>query len=267
MTAAQRRIFVLDTNVLMHDPTALFRFQEHDVYLPMVVLEELDASKKGLSEVSRNVRQVSRFLDQLISGLDHGRIEQGIALDGRAPGDESRVTGPQGRLFFETRPPQAQLPAMLPGNKADNSILVSALSLRAELADCSVTLVSKDINLRIKAAVIGIDAEDYINDQVLEDLDLLATGTRALPADFWASHGEHMESWQEQDRTFYRVHGPLVAQWYPNQFLHFERAGEIATVVRECTPESAVLELVRDYGEGKQAVWACMPATGSRTSR
>ncbi len=77
-----RRIFVLDTNVLMHDPAALFRFQEHDIYLPMVVLEELDASKKGLSEDSRNVRQVSRFLDELIGGLSHAEIEKGIRLKG-----------------------------------------------------------------------------------------------------------------------------------------------------------------------------------------
>src|SRR5512144_966784 len=62
-----KRLFVLDTNVLMHDPTALFRFQEHDIHLPMMVLEELDRAKKGLSEVARNVRQVSRFLDELIA--------------------------------------------------------------------------------------------------------------------------------------------------------------------------------------------------------
>ena len=76
----ERRLFVLDTNVLMHDPTSIFRFQEHDVYLPMVVLEELDANKKGLSEASRNVRQVSRFLDDLMREVTKDQIDAGLPL-------------------------------------------------------------------------------------------------------------------------------------------------------------------------------------------
>jgi hypothetical protein len=77
--AATRRLFVLDTNVLMHDPTAIFRFEEHDIYLPMVVLEELDANKKGLSEASRNARQVSRFLDDMMRGVTKEQIDAGLA--------------------------------------------------------------------------------------------------------------------------------------------------------------------------------------------
>jgi PhoH-like ATPase len=77
---SKRKIFVLDTNVLMHDPTALYRFEEHDLFIPMVVLEELDAAKKGTSEVSRNARQVSRFLDEMMRGKDHAQIEKGLAL-------------------------------------------------------------------------------------------------------------------------------------------------------------------------------------------
>ena len=75
--ADRRRLFVLDTNVLMHDPTAIFRFEEHDIYLPMVVLEELDANKKGLSEASRNARQVSRFLDDMMRGVTKEQIDAG----------------------------------------------------------------------------------------------------------------------------------------------------------------------------------------------
>ena len=75
-----KRIFVLDTNVLMHDPSALFRFAEHDIYIPMVVLEELDAGKKGVSEVARNVRQVSRYLDELMNGASSEEIEQGLQM-------------------------------------------------------------------------------------------------------------------------------------------------------------------------------------------
>ena len=117
-----RRIFVLDTNVLLHDPSSLYRFDEHDLFIPMVVLEELDAAKKGTSEVARNARQVSRFLDELTRDKDHGDIERGIALPA-APAmieaDENQVSG---RLMFQTRLPEASLPEVLPGNKPDNSI-------------------------------------------------------------------------------------------------------------------------------------------------
>src|SRR3954469_1794031 len=79
-TREEHRIFVLDTNVLMHDPTAIFRFDEHDIFIPMIVLEELDAGKKGVSEAARNVRQVSRFLDELMEGADKARIDKGLEL-------------------------------------------------------------------------------------------------------------------------------------------------------------------------------------------
>src|SRR5687768_13721468 len=164
----ERRLFVLDTNVLMHDPTAIFRFQEHDVYLPMVVLEELDANKKGLSEASRNVRQVSRFLDDLMRDATKERIDaglplpspQGIGIDsnGNRPGAEQALVS--GRLFFQTRQLSSALPDYLPGHGADNAILSQTLALQALHHEARVTLVSKDINLRIKAAVVGVHAED-----------------------------------------------------------------------------------------------------------
>lgn len=257
-----RRVFVLDTNVLMHDPTALFRFHEHDIFIPMVVLEELDAGKKGVSEVARNVRQVSRFIDELMAHKTHAQIDAGLALDqgiefnGRDTRDAAPVAG---RLFFETRPAQGKLPAMLPGSKADNSILLSALSLRQVFVDADVVLVSKDINLRIKAAVIGIEAEDYANDKVLEDLDLLRTGHATLPDDFWHTHGQTMESWQEAGNAFYRLSGPLVADWHVNELLHFDHENDIELIAREVGEHnsqwSSVLELAQDYREGKHPVW------------
>src|SRR5678810_276085 len=75
-----KRIYALDTNVLMHDPTALFRFEEHDVFLPMTVLEELDAAKKGTSETARNARQVSRFINELIENGNGRHIDDGVEL-------------------------------------------------------------------------------------------------------------------------------------------------------------------------------------------
>jgi PhoH-like ATPase len=253
-----KRIFVLDTNVLMHDPSALYRFEEHDLFIPMVVLEELDAAKKGTSEVSRNARQVSRFLDDLMRDKDHHMIEQGVPLPSTQAGVKDGRPA-SGRLFFQTRPSDASLPDVLPGNKPDNSILITALALRTQHPDRRITLVSKDINLRIKAAIVGVHTEDYYNDQVLDDLELLPTGYAALPADFWQTHGEKMESWQDKKtgEACYRLKGPLVKDWYPNQFLYLpdEAARGLELVVQSLEGNVAELRVIRDYRSGKNPVW------------
>ena len=238
----------------MHDPTALFRFKEHDVYLPMVVLEEMDAGKKGLSEVARNVRQVSRFLDEIMQAAGSDDIEHGISLNARGLIDG--VNGQEcGRLFFQTHTLSSALPDALPGNKPDNNILGTALALQNEHPDLTVTLVSKDINLRIKAAVLGIHAEDYFNDQVLDDVNLLFSGTSELPADFWQAHGETLESWQKDGRNYYRVTGPLVESWNPNECVYHAGRTRLRSLVREGNGDSAVLETAVDYRGSKHTVW------------
>lgn len=244
-----KRLFILDTNVLMHDPTAIFRFKEHAVYLPMVVLEELDAAKKGMSEVARNVRQVSRFLDQLINSQNN--LKDGIILPASDTGTEG------GRLFFQTeRFPTGILPDTLPGNKPDNNLLSIALAIQQIDPDRLVTLVSKDINLRIKAHVLGLHVEDYTNDKVLDDVDLLYSGQQALPTDFWNTHTKEMTVSQEQRRTFYTVTGPSIAQWYPNQFLYSAEAEtSLEAMVRECQSHQATIELTRDFRSPKHNIW------------
>ncbi|MBA3563466.1 MAG: PhoH family protein [Gammaproteobacteria bacterium] len=247
-----RRSFVLDTNVLMHDPTAVFRFDEHDVHIPMVVLEELDAGKKGVSEAARNCRQVSRLLDELMQDASKPEIDRGLALP-CAKNDEDQPVG--GRLFFETRPAEPSLPAVLPGNGADNSILSSTLALQARFPDVPVTLVSKDINLRIKAAILGVHAEDYFSDKTLDDIDVLFTGVEVLAEDFWERHGDDIESWQENGRTFYRLRGPSVNGWHPNQFVYRADGTPFEAVVRHVENDMAVLELARDFRSERNAVW------------
>ncbi len=253
----QRRLFVLDTNVLMHDPTAIFRFEEHDVFLPMVVLEELDAHKKGLSEQSRNVRQVSRFLDDLMRGFNKDQIDRGLELPSgySSPNGSKHGKKPSsGRLFFQTRELSAALPAGLPGG-ADNAILGQTLSLQNENADARVVLVSKDINLRIKAAVLGVHAEDYSSDKTLEDSDVLYSGMAALPANFWESHGKDMRSWKEGDRTYYEVTGPAVREWQANELVYEDTPQGIEATVRKLDGERATLELTRDYRSERHNIW------------
>ncbi|HEX5160409.1 MAG TPA: PhoH family protein [Steroidobacteraceae bacterium] len=257
----QRRLFVLDTNVLMHDPTSIFRFQEHDVYLPMVVLEELDANKKGLSEASRNVRQVSRFLDDLMREASKDQIDAGLplppaqGLGAGEPASGAGRTGGTGRLFFQTRQLSSALPDYLPGHGADNAILSQTLALQALHHEARVTLVSKDINLRIKAAVVGVHAEDYYSDKTIEDADVLYTGLTALPANFWESHGKDMRSWKEAERTFYEISGPAVTDLQVNQFVHEDSPSGIDAIVRRIEGGKATLELARDYRTERHSVW------------
>jgi PhoH-like ATPase len=252
-----RKLFVLDTNVLMHDPSALFRFHEHDMFLPMVVLEELDAGKKGLSEAARNVRQVSRFLDELISSASKEDIDAGLPI-GRSRAARAEG-GDGGRLFFQTEALSAALPETLPGASADNTILAATLALQQKHLDANVILVSKDINLRIKAAVLGIHAEDYYTDKALDDADLLYTGVAALPPDFWETHSKDMESWQEQGRTFYRVRGPNAGSWHPLQCLYVDTEGGIEAIVRKVDGDGAVMEIAQDYRSPRHTVWGINP--------
>ncbi len=244
-----KKIFVLDTNVLMHDPTAIYRFQEHDIVLPIVVLEELDAAKKGVSEVARNVRQVSRFISDLMEKAN-GDISQGMKLPSHTAEQE------RGRLYFHMEAVRSSLPNGLDVGTPDNTLIGVTLDLSKSHPDAQVTLVSKDINLRIKAHVLGIRAEDYTNDQVLDDADLLYSGSMRLEPDFWDDHGKDMESWREdQGRTFYRVRGPLVRGWCPNQFLYSDGEPGFEAVVRRTESDSAIIEVVRDFSSARHAVW------------
>ncbi|MBP9148246.1 MAG: PhoH family protein [Rhodoferax sp.] len=244
------KLFVLDTNVLLHDPTCLFRFEEHDIFLPMIVLEELDAHKKGMTEVARNGRQTSRTLDALAEHQG-GDITTGLPLE--ATGH----TEARGRLFFQTQLLSYELPSSLPQGKADNQILGVVEALRKQHAPREVVLVSKDINMRVKARALGLHADDYQNDKTLDDGDLLYSGALALPADFWTTHGSTIESWQTGASTFYRFSGPVVPQLLVNQFVYFEAPGEpsLYAKVTEIRGKQAVLKTLRDFTHLKNAVW------------
>lgn len=252
------RLFVLDTNVLMHDPTALFRFEEHDILIPMVVLEELDAGKKGVSEVARNVRQVNRYIDDLMSSAkdDEDPMQEGIYI-GSLP--QIKDITKHGKVYFQVTEHRDRLPDSLPSSKADNTILNVALALQEKHKDKTVILVSKDINLRIKANIVGVHAEDYFNDKVLDDVEQLHTGYYQLPDDFWDTHSRDMDSWQEEGRTFYRIKGPLVKEWFSNQCLYHESDG-FEAIVRKIEDQdsenpSALIELLTDYSSENQNIW------------
>ena len=253
------KLFVLDTNVLLHDPMCLFRFEEHDIFLPMIVLEELDGHKKGMTEVARNARQTSRSLDAL-AGTNGADIGDGLRLDSTGHREA------KGKLFFQTQALHYALPQSLPQGKADNQILGVVESLRQQyitnrgetsVAAREVVLVSKDINMRVKARALGLTTDDYQNDKTLEDGDLLYSGSMALPSDFWATHGQTVESWQQGVFTFYRISGPVVPSLLINQFVYFESPGEPSLYARvtEIRGKTAVFKTLKDYNHLKNAVW------------
>jgi PhoH-like ATPase len=247
-------LFVLDTNVLMHDPSSLFRFSEHDLFLPMTTLEELDNHKKGMTEVARNARTVSRSLDQLVAGTS-GTLDNGIPLNKLGNQDVS------GRLFFQTKLTTYGLPEGLPEGKGDNQILAVVSELQKNHIDQEVVLVSKDINMRIKARALGLPAEDYFNDQVLEDRDLMYSGVMPLAADFWPKHGKEMESWADgkSGTMFYRVTGPSVASMLVNQFVYQENPDGTTPFyaqVKEINGKTALLQTLKDYSHQKNNVWS-----------
>ncbi|MCR6685203.1 PhoH family protein [Pseudoxanthomonas sp.] len=248
-----KRIYVLDTNVLMHDPTALFKFEEHDIYLPMQVIEELDNAKKGTSEASRNARQVSRFLNELVESGGLERLADGIPL-AQPNGVQLRGRHSAGLLRFQTSHFDAgkSFGAVIP----DNAILGAILALKETTpAEIPVVFVSKDINLRIKAAIAGIVSEDYENDRALDDFSLLFTGATALPEDFWEKHRDDLRSWSDKGRTTYEVALREDEDWHPNQYLYLPGEDEVELRVARVADGKAVLALVDDFRGGQHAVW------------
>lgn len=250
MIQSEKKLFVLDTNILMHDPTAIYRFEKHDVYLPMVVLEELDNHKTGLSEIARNVRQTNRMLVELMGNASRENIQMGLPL----PSLKAKNAPHNGRLFLQTDEFHEALPVPLPGKKVDNALLATALGLRKKFPETQVVIVSKDINLRIKASILGITAEDYSIDQVIHDVSLLHSGIHVLDAEFWQTHGKAMQAWHENGRTFYRITGPQVKDWYCNDAVTTED-NDFHGIIKKINEEEAVVQLARDYMQNKNAVW------------
>ncbi len=186
-----KKIFVIDTNVLLHDPRAIFSFEENDVIIPIVVIEELDKFKKGIDEIGRNARQVSRILDEF---RQKGKLSQGVKLDG----------GGNLRVELNHQSPE-HLPNELIATKADNRILSTALNLKHD--NLPVVLVTKDTNLRIKADALGLRAEDYESDTIT--IDELYAGETELSVD----PGVIDEFYARGELT------PADLKPYPNQFV------------------------------------------------
>jgi len=216
-----RKTYVLDTNVLLHDPTAVTAFKQHHVVIPMTVLEELDHIKDRHDKtVSREARIAIQMIDKVVDNATPQQIQEGVdvpgtSLDGSPLG--TLAIYPDQRLADSTAIPylddtQAQA--------NDNRIINVALRLQAEHPNEFVCLVTKDINMRIKAKGSGlVHVEDYRRDRVLDDIDLLAKGYEHIEGDFWSTISE-VDTLREGDCTLHRIPRASLPQAYPNMFLY-----------------------------------------------
>ena len=249
-TESTARLYVLDANVLMHDPTAIFRFKEHDVYIPMAVLEALDAAKKGTTEVARNVRQVSRVLDSLIGDADRVGIDAGLDLPHSGSG-----LNQTGHLYLQTGQMTGDGHASPSSPDADDTVLGTTLTLARSYPEKRVVLVSKDINLRIKARVLGIQAEDYSSDQVLEDVNLLYSGVEQIPEALFSHRPDHSQGANTPADGEFSVRDPQVSDWYPNQCVYGDQGAGFEAIVSHIDGETARLRTVVDHRDTGNQVW------------
>ena len=235
-----KRLYVLDTNVLTHDPRALLRFQEHDVFIPLEVLEELDSVKQGASDVARNVREVSRLLDEIVSDADAGAIQRGLNL----PVNDAAKAG---KLFLETQPARDNPTTPFGDRTPANRILACALEQDRVQRDVEVVLVTRDINLRVKARSLGLAAEDYHTDRVLEDVSLLPVGAVEAPPRVLSPAAE---------RERFSVPRSRLDECYPRLGLYHADAPQLDCQVVAMEHDTAHLERVADYrATGQHKVW------------
>ena len=215
-----RKTYVLDTNVLLHDPTAVAAFMEHHVVIPMTVLEELDHIKDRRDKtVSREARIAIQMIEKVVGGASPGATQAGVEIPG------SNFNGPLGTLAIY--PDQLiQEDGVVPFLNAtqdqanDNRIINVALKLQSEQPDSLVCLVTKDINMRIKAKGSGLNhVEDYRHDRVLDDIDLLTTGYEHVSGDFWSTIAE-VDTIREDGVTLHRLARTALPNAYPCQFVY-----------------------------------------------
>lgn len=234
------KIFVLDTNVLLHDAQSLFKFEDNFIVIPLVVIEEVDHFKKGEGETSRNSRQVSRYLDEL---RVQGDISKGIQLERG------------GYLKVDVSNHSSHGIDTLKDPIPDNKILGVAYKTKLDNPDRKIVLVSKDTNLRIKANVLGIEAEDYENDKVV-DLDSLYTGVIVHHVE-----GEIInELYSRREVSVGMI--PDLPKMYPNQYIVLKNIASSQRGIARLDKKKNKLVPLLDISKG---VWGIKPKNLEQT--
>ena len=222
-TSSNPVFYVLDTNVLIHDPTSILNFDEHHVVIPITVLEELDSLKSGRQSIAADCRQAIRELDKQLGRASPTDVEAGLPIQ-RCDGVEGG--GILSVLMTETPENLVKLPTHL----NDNKILNDVGYLKQRYPDRRVVLVTKDINVRLKARGCGIESQDYHSDLLLSDIEHLNKGYLEFAGNFWDQVDE-VETIQQEGRTLHTLSRKLFSEEvYPNQFL-FDESGFVARIV------------------------------------
>ncbi|MDO6460712.1 PhoH family protein [Granulosicoccaceae sp. 1_MG-2023] len=258
-TPAPSKIYVLDTNVLLHDPLAVHAFNEHKIVIPMTVLEELDHIKdRAEKSVSREARIAIGTIDKILTDATPQQIQEGVQI--MHPSRDEEAFSGWLAIFPDQLIEDAEDASFLRLSKDhdnDNRIINVALSLQKQHPDLFVCLVTKDINMRLKAKGSGLlHVEDYRNDKVLDDIDLLSTGHRHFSGNFWSDVGE-VRSIRHERYTVHETSRSVLPDAYPNQFIHDDN-GFAARVVG-LSDESIQLRDISAEKLMQQHVWGLSP--------
>ena len=248
MDNTDRKLFILDTNVLLHEPLAIYSFKEHDVLIPMTVLEELDNIKDRHKDVSRDARVAIRALEDVFRDATPEQITQGVPLAGEASGNIC--------IFSDHHLPQDA--EVFTDKEADNRIINAALYLQKHEMKRQVVLVTKDINMRLKAKGAGLaHVEDYRSDQLIDDIRLLAKGFQVVPGSFWERVGECDSETHGRD-TVHVIDSNLLEGVHVNQYLLDEENFFAARVLSHDGNKICLKDLGRERLMSRKA-WGVHP--------
>ncbi len=250
------KLYILDTNVLLHDPKCLYEFKEQDITIPMTVLEELDDIKDRKKNVAQEARHAIRAIDNILStATSSSQITKGVQI--LLPGKDRDLKLGKLSIFPDHELTNRQ--GFLPNDKnKDNQIINCALHLQSTTTHRQVVLVTKDINMRLKALGAGLEkVEDYRTDQLVSDLDLLPAGHTHLDGTFW-ENVEQVKSYQEEGITFHKVDRSLIPDAYINEYIFDDSKDFAARVVGISDTEITLQDLGFDHLM-HQTCWGISP--------
>lgn len=233
------KIYVLDTNILLHEPLAFLSFKEHDVVVPMTVLEELDYIKDSKKDVARDARVSIRSMEDLLHDATPEDMLAGVSMEGMGAGDNK----PSGSLSIFADLNMAESQQIFTSNENDNRIINVALHLQKTYAPQQVVLVTKDLNMRLKAKGAGLaHVEDYRTDQLISDIKYLSKGYHQFEGNFW-EQVKSVESRSEGRDTIHTIPRSVMADPYINEYL-LDESKQFAGIVEAMTSDSLeVLDL------------------------
>ncbi|CAM2845188.1 MULTISPECIES: PhoH family protein [Vibrio] len=250
MGDTDRKLFVLDTNILLHEPLAIYSFQEHDVVIPMTVLEELDRIKDSKRDVARDARVAIRALENLFHDATPDEISEGIPFT-----KQSSATGTISILAdYDVH----ESVKAFTDKEGDNRILNAVLHLQNKRAPRSVVLITKDINMRLRAKGAGVRyVEDYRTDQLIDDVQYLTKGFQTRPGNFWDDI-ENVDSYALEGKTYHKLDREPFEPTYINQYVIDEESDFAARVETISEDKITLRDLSRERMMHRKA-WDITP--------